>query len=249
MTLAFGDDEEERFADEDWAHALGGVQSCLTSTARSSPMQPSSNASSGWPTGRCGRAMSKRSRRPRQAGPGSGLVGHGRGERPHPRRVRAGCARDGQSGLLRASRLADLAGADVREDGGGTGAHAGRGRRDHGARHPEARRRWTSGRRSAASGEKATSGRQVALRGRPYRSRAASAQGINGGGMNVEPIETVRPPSAIDAAAPSRMSTTWAACSALARCGRPSAIAAAISATPRAHATPRYAGRTGATGS
>src|SRR6476646_10859070 len=25
MTLAFGDDEEERFRDEDWAHALGGV--------------------------------------------------------------------------------------------------------------------------------------------------------------------------------------------------------------------------------
>ena len=38
-------------------------------------------------------------------------------------------------------------------------------------------------------------------------------------------IGTVLPPSAIDAAAPSRMSTTWAACSALARCGRPSAIA------------------------
>jgi aminoglycoside 2'-N-acetyltransferase I len=29
MTLAFGDDEEERFADDDWAHALGGVHVVL----------------------------------------------------------------------------------------------------------------------------------------------------------------------------------------------------------------------------
>jgi aminoglycoside 2'-N-acetyltransferase I len=29
MTLAFGDDEEERFRDEDWAHALGGVHVVL----------------------------------------------------------------------------------------------------------------------------------------------------------------------------------------------------------------------------
>lgn len=29
MTLAFGDDEEERFGDDDWAHALGGVHVVL----------------------------------------------------------------------------------------------------------------------------------------------------------------------------------------------------------------------------
>ena len=29
MTLAFGDDEEERFTDDDWAHALGGVHVVL----------------------------------------------------------------------------------------------------------------------------------------------------------------------------------------------------------------------------
>ena len=76
-----------------------------------------------------------------------------------------------------------------------------------------------------------------------------AARGMSGGGANVEEISIRRPPSAIDAAAASRISTTWAACSALARCGRPSAIAPAISATPRAHAVPRNAGRTCATGS
>jgi aminoglycoside 2'-N-acetyltransferase I len=29
MTVAFGDDEEERFTDDDWAHALGGVHVVL----------------------------------------------------------------------------------------------------------------------------------------------------------------------------------------------------------------------------
>src|SRR3954470_12207379 len=29
MTLAFGDDDEERFNDDDWAHALGGVHVVL----------------------------------------------------------------------------------------------------------------------------------------------------------------------------------------------------------------------------
>ena len=104
------------------------------------------------------------------------------------------------------------------------------------------RHQWTSTPRSAASGAPATSGSG-------QRSSAPSAQGISGGGVNVEAIWIVAPPSAIDAAAPSRMSTTWAACSALARCGRPSAIDAAISATPRAQAMPWNAGRTGATGS
>ena len=47
----------------------------------------------------------------------------------------------------------------------------------------------------------------------------------------------------------SRMSTTWAACSPVTRCGRSSAIAAARSATPRPQAMPWYGCRTGGTGS
>ena len=68
---------------------------------------------------------------------------------------------------------------------------------------------------------------------------APSAQGISGGGAKVEAIATARPSARIEVEAASRMSTTCAACSPLARCGRPSAIAAAISATPRAQAVPR----------
>jgi len=35
LAEAFGNDEEERFTDDDWEHALGGLHSCSRSVARS----------------------------------------------------------------------------------------------------------------------------------------------------------------------------------------------------------------------
>ncbi len=65
---------------------------------------------------------------------------------------------------------------------------------------------------------------------------------MSAGATAVEVTSTRRPSAAIDAVAASRMSTTWAARSALARCGRPAVIEAAISATPRAQAMPGMGG-------
>ncbi len=71
---------------------------------------------------------------------------------------------------------------------------------------------------------------------------------MSAGGSNDEVTSTGRPSAAIDRAAASRMSTTWAACAADARWGRASAIAAARSATPRAQEIPLNGSRTWGTG-
>ena len=62
--------------------------------------------------------------------------------------------------------------------------------------------------------------------------------------MNDEVTSTV-PPSRTDVSTASRISTTWAACAAPARCGRSSAIASASSPSARAQSTPWNAPGTG----
>ena len=248
MAAAFGSDEEEGPPTTTGSTRSVASISCSTWTARSSPTPRSSSArsTSGAAPLRTGYVEAVAT-----APNGRGWAWFDRddrGQRPHPRTLRARRARHWTPVVLRAAGLAGL-GRDRHRCGRrtATSRRPTRTASDHGPRDTDLAAARPRPRRSAATGAPATSGRPGARRRSTRRARPA--QGISAGGANVDVISIRRPPSAIDAAAASRMSTTWAACSPLARCGRPSAIAAAISATPRAQAVPRYAGRTRATGS
>ena len=110
MTEAFGDDEEERFSDADWEHALGGIHVVLD--VDGVDRRPRGGRRAPDPGRRA--AAPDRLRRGRRDG--AGPPGHGLGTLVMEdvnaiirERYELGVLGHGQPPLLRAARLADVA--------------------------------------------------------------------------------------------------------------------------------------------
>src|SRR3954454_22609003 len=135
MTLAFGDDEEERFNDDDWAHALGGTHVVLDIdgeiVTHASVVERELRAA-GLPlkTGYVEAVATT----PVRQGEGHGTLVMREVNAIISEEVELGAPRHGPSPLLRAARMGRLAGSDLRPDRRWARANAGRGRR-----HPRPR--------------------------------------------------------------------------------------------------------------
>ena len=156
---AFGHDEEERFTDDDWDHALGGVHFVLDLdgeiVAHASVVEREIHVD-GRPL-RTGYVEAVATAPGRQGAGFGSLVMRGR-RRLHPRSVRARRARHRPAPLLRTAGLADV--ERVRHSSGPRRAWSGRPTRmaTSSCSRPRRRRPSTCARRSAATGAPATSG-------------------------------------------------------------------------------------------
>ena len=109
LVAAFGTDEDEAFTDDDWEHAVGGLHFVCELdggiVAHASVVEREIHVDDrALRTGYVEAVATA----PGRQGAGFGSLVMARGERLHPRRVRAGWARHRAAGVLRAARLADL---------------------------------------------------------------------------------------------------------------------------------------------
>ena len=148
MTLAFGDDEEERFADDDWAHALGGVHVVLDLdgeiVAHAAVVERELRvADRPLRTGYVEAVATT----PDRQGQGLGSLVMGEVNAIIRDGFELGALGTGSQGFYERLGWLTWQGPTFVRTAEGPEAHAGRGRRDHGARHAELA---TAGPRGAA---------------------------------------------------------------------------------------------------
>ena len=187
MDDAFGQDEDERFTDDDWDHALGGVHFVLDVDGVDRRPTPSVVERSLQVADRPLRTgyVEAVATAPAHQGAGYGTLVMTDVDRADPRAVRARLSRHRAPRRSTSDWAGGRGGAVIGPDGRRAQPDAGRRRLPHGPRDAVVAAARPRRRRSAASGGPATSGSGAASSGR--QRRRSDAHGIRAGGVNVEP--------------------------------------------------------------